>query len=59
MPTNISEPPNEMKELARQLDLWPVSRVDVGGELLWGKRENRDGASATARQIQFGVKYRF
>jgi len=40
--------------------LWsPVSRVDVGGELLWGKRENRDGTSATARQIQFGVKYRF
>jgi len=40
--------------------LWsPVSRVDVGGELLWGERENRDGASATARQIQFGAKYRF
>ncbi len=48
-----------MKELAGQLDSWPVSRVDVGGELLWGKRENRDGASATARQIQFGAKYRF
>jgi len=40
--------------------LWsPVSRVDVGGELLWGKRENKDGTSATARQIQFGAKYRF
>jgi hypothetical protein len=40
--------------------LWsPVSRVDVGGELLWGRRENKDGASGTARQIQFGAKYRF
>jgi hypothetical protein len=40
--------------------LWsPVARVDVGGELLWGRRENKDGASGTARQIQFGAKYRF
>ena len=40
--------------------LWsPVSRVDVGGELLWGRRENKDGISGTARQIQFGAKYRF
>jgi len=40
--------------------LWsPVTRVDVGGELLWGRRENKDGASGTARQIQFGAKYRF
>jgi hypothetical protein len=40
--------------------LWsPVTRIDVGGELLWGRRENKDGASAIARQIQFGAKYRF
>jgi len=40
--------------------LWsPVDRIDVGGELLWGRRENKDGASATARQIQFSAKYRF
>jgi len=40
--------------------LWsPVRRVDVGGELLWGRRENKDGISGTARQIQFGAKYRF
>jgi hypothetical protein len=40
--------------------LWsPVTRIDVGGELLWGRRENKDGARATARQIQFGAKYRF
>jgi len=40
--------------------LWsPVARVDVGGELLWGRRENKDGASGTARQIQFGAKYRY
>ncbi len=40
--------------------MWPpVTRIDVGGELLWGRRENKDGTSATARQIQFGAKYRF
>ena len=40
--------------------LWsPVSRVDVGGELLWGLRENLDGTDGTARQIQLGAKYRF
>jgi len=40
--------------------LWsPVARVDVGGEFLWGRRENKDGNSATARQIQVGAKYRF
>jgi len=40
--------------------LWsPVSRIDVGGELLWGRRENKDGASGTARQIQFGATYHF
>ena len=40
--------------------LWmPVTHVDVGGELLWGRRENKDGASGTARQIQIGAKYQF
>ena len=40
--------------------LWsPVDPIDVGGELLWGRRENKDGASATARQIQFSARYRF
>jgi hypothetical protein len=40
--------------------LWsPVARVDVGGELLWGRRENLDGSYGTARQIQLGAKYRF
>ncbi|MEE8575952.1 MAG: DcaP family trimeric outer membrane transporter [candidate division Zixibacteria bacterium] len=40
--------------------LWsPVTRVDVGAELLWGQRENFDGNDGTARQIQIGAKYRF
>ena len=40
--------------------LWsPVDPIDVGGELLWGRRKNKDGASATARQIQFSARYRF
>jgi hypothetical protein len=40
--------------------LWsPVSRVDVGGEFIWGRRENKNALNATARQIQFAAKYRF
>ena len=40
--------------------MWsPVDRIDVGAEFLWGRRENKDGNSATARQIQVGAKYRF
>lgn len=40
--------------------LWsPVTRVDVGAELLWGQRENFDGNDGTARQLQIGAKYRF
>ncbi len=40
--------------------LWsPVPRVDVGGEILWGRRENLDGSYGTARQIQLGAKYRY
>jgi len=40
--------------------LWsPVTRVDVGAELLWGRRENKDASNASARQIQIGAKYRY
>jgi hypothetical protein len=38
--------------------IWsPYDKVDFGLELMWGKRENQDVASGTARRIQFSGKY--
>jgi len=40
--------------------IWsPVPRVDVGGEMLWGKRRNSDGSSGQSTQLQLSVKYLF
>jgi hypothetical protein len=37
----------------------PVPQADIGFEFLVGKRVDKDGQSATARQIQVGWAYRF
>ncbi len=37
----------------------PVPRVDLGLELLWGQRENKDGQNGKAKQIQFAWIYRY
>lgn len=40
--------------------IWsPIPRIDLGGEYLWGQRENKDGEHGDATQIQLAVKYRF
>jgi hypothetical protein len=40
--------------------IWsPIPRIDIGGEYLWGSRENEDGENGDATQLQFAVKYRF
>jgi hypothetical protein len=40
--------------------LWsPIQRIQLGGEFLWGKRENIDGSSGAATQLQLAAKYRF
>jgi outer membrane DcaP-like protein len=40
--------------------IWsPIPRIDLGGEYLWGRRENKDGEHGDASQFQFAVKYRF
>ncbi|MGI9308153.1 MAG: DcaP family trimeric outer membrane transporter [Gammaproteobacteria bacterium] len=40
--------------------LWsPINRVDVGAELIWGKRINKDDNEADALQIQISTEYRF
>jgi hypothetical protein len=35
----------------------PVKQMDIGGEYLWGQRDNKNGAVDTARRIQFSTKY--
>ncbi|TDI29721.1 MAG: hypothetical protein E2P03_09815 [Acidobacteria bacterium] len=37
----------------------PILRVDLGLELLWGRKETKDGQSGKATQIQFGWIYRY
>ncbi len=40
--------------------IWsPMSRIDVGGEYLWGERQNESGNEGTATQFQVMAKYRF
>ena len=40
--------------------IWsPTPRIDLGGELLWGEREDKDGATGDASQLQLSAKYRF
>ncbi len=37
----------------------PTPRIDIGGEYLWGERENENGSNADATQLQVAVRYRF
>jgi hypothetical protein len=40
--------------------LWtPISSVMMGGEVLWGDRQNNDGFSGNDVRFQFSVKYNF
>ncbi|MDH5273529.1 MAG: hypothetical protein OEY13_10690 [Gammaproteobacteria bacterium] len=38
---------------------YPAENLMVGGELMWGQRENNDGASEDDVRFQFSVKYNF
>jgi hypothetical protein len=40
--------------------LWyPAKNVIVGGELLWGKNEQKNGDSATDSRVQFSAQFKF
>jgi hypothetical protein len=40
--------------------IWsPTARMEVGSELLWGRRENEDGEQGDATQLQIAAKYLF
>lgn len=54
--------PNAYKSTIRASSnlFWsPTPRIDIGGEYLWGKRENENGNNADATQLQLAVRYRF
>jgi hypothetical protein len=38
---------------------YPGAHLMLGGELLWGKRTNNDGASDDAVRVQFTIRYTF
>ncbi len=50
---------HQTKRLTANFLYSPIPRVDIGAELLWGERKNKDGSSADALQIQFAGKYLF
>ena len=40
--------------------IWsPVPAIDIGGEIMFGEREDRDGGEGEASQFQLAAKYRF
>ena len=40
--------------------LWsPTPRIEIGGELLWGEKEDENGNTGDASQFQMAVKYLF
>lgn len=58
---NVNEQPDDAYHFTDRLSLnvvWsPVPRVDLGTEFLWGRRENKDGSSGTARQFQLRMRF--
>ncbi len=49
----------QTKRVSVNLLFSPIPRVDIGAEMLWGERTNKDGSSADAVQLQIAAKYLF
>ena len=47
------------KYASLNLIFYPVKNVLLGGELLWGQRENNNGNSGDDTRFQFSAKYSF
>lgn len=50
---------HETRRVTANLLFSPIPRVDVGVELLWGERTNKDGNTGDATQLQFAARYIF
>ena len=37
----------------------PIKQMDIGAEYLWGQRDNKNGATGTARRFQLSTKFMF
>ena len=59
--TNFQDPGSFHKGQYASTNLlfYPGENLMMGGELMWGERENNDGASADDVRFQFSVKYNF
>lgn len=58
---NFQEPDDYKRTVRTMVNyIWsPTARVDIGGELLYGKREDVDGRDGRATQVQFALTYRY
>jgi hypothetical protein len=50
---------NQTRRTSGNIVWSPTPRVDLGAELLYGNRENKNGDKASATQIQISAKYRY
>lgn len=62
--TDLSEDqsPNTIKRAGSfhaNLIWFPYPRISIGGEYMWGIRQNNDGVEGTASRIQFMAKFKF
>jgi hypothetical protein len=60
---NLAEQPgdayNHTLRVGATLVFSPIPRLDVGTEFIYGTRENKDGGSGRARQLQIRMRYIF
>lgn len=56
-PAQSSGSIEQTQDARLNLIVTPVTRMDVGGELLYGRRKDVSGDSGTAWRVQFSVKY--
>ena len=47
------------RRISGNLVFSPTPRIDIGTELIWGLREDKDGDDGDASQLQISAKYRF
>jgi len=50
---------HQTRRVTANLLFSPIPRVDVGAELLWGERTNKDGNTGDALQLQLAARYIF
>ena len=59
--TNLQDPDSFRKGQYTSVNLlyYPVTNVMVGGEVLWGDLEDKDGNKGSDTRVQFSVQYKW